>query len=288
MTGHTKEILAHYGLAPSKKRGQNFLKHASTAAAIVAKANFHENDHVVEVGVGLGALTLRLAEAVARVTGIEIDRGIIGYHQKSSTLPGNVELLHQDVLKTDFSLLREKTGQPLKIISNLPYSISNPFIFKLVDNRHLVDRVVILLQKEMAQRLMAEPHTKAYGIPTILLQTCGDVTRLLQVGAAEFYPRPKVDSLLVEITFAAQQIPDEQFDLIRDTVRAAFSSRRKTLVNNLVSSFPGGRKISVEKRAKRELIVKAITALGFREDIRAEDISVEDFQFLALKLKQLS
>lgn len=288
MTGHTKEILAHYGLAPSKKRGQNFLKHSSTAEAIVARANFHETDHVIEVGVGLGALTMHLAEAVSRVTGVEIDRGIIGYHEKSSTLPGNVKLIHQDVLKTDFSSLHEQTGQPLKIISNLPYSISNPFIFKLVDNRHLVDRVVILLQKEMAQRLMAVPHTKAYGIPTILLQTCADVTRLLQVGAAEFYPRPKVDSLLVEISFHAQQIPEERFDLIRDTVRAAFSSRRKTLVNNLLSSFPGGRKLRLEKRTKRALIVKAIAALGFREDIRAEDLSVEDFQLLALKLEQLS
>lgn len=287
MSAHAKEILANYGLAPSKKRGQNFLKHASTAENIVARAGFLETDHVVEVGVGLGALTSHLAKTVAQVTGIEVDRGIISYHQKSSTLPDNVELIHQDVLRTDFSLLHEKVGTPLKIISNLPYSISNPFIFRLIENRHRIERVVILLQKEMAQRLLAVPQTKEYGIPTILLQTCAEITRLLQVRAAEFYPRPKVDSLLIEISFHSDPLPDGKFDLIRDTVRAAFSSRRKTLVNNLLSSHPGVTKMAVDKQSKRKLVVNALNEAGLRENIRAEDVSVESFQLLARKLENL-
>ena len=284
MTANTRDILIGHGLAPSKKRGQNFLKHRSTALGIVAKAGFSKEDHIVEVGVGLGALTLCLAEQVARVTGIEIDRGIVAYLQQTEKLPSNVNLLHEDVLKSDFSLLHQEIGRPLKILSNLPYSISNPFIFKLIDKRTLVERAVILLQKEMALRLTASPHNKDYGIPSVLLQSCADARQLMQVGAAEFHPRPQVDSLLVEIRFDPRRIADEQFTTLRDTVRAAFSSRRKTLINNLVASLPADIFGTADKSQKREFISERIEAAGLKSDIRAENISVEEFRNLARRL----
>ncbi len=288
MTANTRDILAGYGLAPSKKRGQNFLKHRSTAVRIVAKAEFTKEDHILEVGVGLGALTLCLAEQVAQVTGIEIDRGIVAYLQQTDKLPDNVTLLHEDVLKSDFKSLHQKIGKPLKIISNLPYSISNPFIFKLIDNRTLIERVVILLQKEMAQRLTAAPNTKEYGIPSVLLQSCAEVRQLMEVGAAEFHPRPKVDSLLIEIRFDSGKISDDQFKALRDTVRAAFSSRRKTLSNNLTASLPNDLCGTTDKSRKREFVLASLEAAGLKPDIRAENITVEQFRLLARHLQDRS
>jgi len=287
MDANIKNILVSHGLAPSKKRGQNFLKHRATAQAIITQASFSENDHIVEVGVGLGALTLCLARSVLQVTGIEIDRGIVQYHEQERILPGNVELIHQDVLKTDFSALHNKIGTPLKIISNLPYSISNPFIFKLIDNRSAIDQVVILLQKEMADRLMAKPHSKEYGIPTILLQSCADVVGLMKVGAAEFNPRPKVDSLLIRIMFDHHKIPESLFGWLRNMVRASFSSRRKTVVNNLLASFPFPEGVTLTKPMKRKLIGEALEKTGLRGDIRAEDISIQEFKQLAEYMQDL-
>jgi 16S rRNA (adenine1518-N6/adenine1519-N6)-dimethyltransferase len=274
MTANTRDILAGYGLAPSKKRGQNFLKHRSTALRIVAKAEFTKEDHIMEVGVGLGALTLCLAEQV-----------IVAYLQQTDKLPDNVTLLHEDVLKSDFKLLHQKIGKALKIISNLPYSISNPFIFKLIDNRTLIERVVILLQKEMAQRLTAPPNTKEYGIPSVLLQSCAEVRQLMEVGAAEFHPRPKVDSLLIEIRFDSGKISDDQFKPLRDTVRAAFSARRKTLSNNLTASLPNDLCGATDKSRKREFVLASLEAAGLKPDIRAENITVEQFRLLARNLQ---
>lgn len=279
----TKDLLAARGLAASKKRGQNFLKHRSTAQQIVARANFSSADHVIEVGVGLGALTLCLAAQVKQVTGIEIDRGIVAYLEESGVLPDNVSLIHEDVLKCDFAVLRKQVEAPLKIISNLPYSISNPFIFKLIDHRSLLDRVVILLQKEMALRLCAVPRTKEYGIPSILLQSCAEVRHLLRVGAAEFHPRPKVDSLLIEIRFAQPEITDEHFKSLRTLVRAAFSARRKTLANNLSGSLPADFFPGADKARKRALVLEKLEEAGLSPAMRAEEVAVDGFKRLAEK-----
>ncbi|MBT8353997.1 MAG: ribosomal RNA small subunit methyltransferase A [Desulfofustis sp.] len=288
MAANTRELLVGHGLAPSKKRGQNFLKHRSTALQIVAKAGFSKDDHIVEVGVGLGALTLCLAQQVSQVTGIEIDRGIVAYLEESAVLPENVSLIHEDILKCDFTALSSQVAAPLKIISNLPYSISNPFIFKLLDNRALVDRAVVLLQKEMAQRITSVPHCKEYGIPSVLVQGCAQVRQLMQVGAAEFHPRPKVDSLLVEIQFDPEKSAVDHFDTLRDTVRAAFSSRRKTLANNLRASLPADILGSMDKDQKRSLILEILEATNLRPDIRAEDVTVEEFKILAERISKLS
>ena len=287
MAENTRDLLDEHGLAPSKKRGQNFLKHRSTALHIVNKAGFHLDDHIVEIGVGLGALTRCLAEQVRHVTGIEIDRGIVAYLEESAVLPDNVSLIHEDILKCNFDLLRARISAPLKIISNLPYSISNPFIFKLIDNRALIERAVILLQKEMALRLTSAPHCKEYGIPSVLVQSCARVRRLMEVGASEFHPRPKVDSLLIEIQFDPERSIPDRFEILRDTVRAAFSARRKTLINNLTASLPADILGSMEKSQKRSLIMKVLEATNLRPDVRAENVTVEEFQSLAERISKL-
>ena len=286
-TRDTKELLGEHGLAPSKKRGQNFLKHQSTARQIVTKAGFSSDDHIVEVGVGLGALTLSLAQQVRRVTGIEVDRGIVAYLEKSAVLPEHVDIIHQDILKCDFAALRKKVGAPLKIISNLPYSISNPFIFKLIDHRALIDQTVVLLQKEMAQRLTSAPHCKEYGIPSVLVQSCARVRPLMEVGAAEFHPRPKVDSLLIEIRFDPATPAPDHYETLRATVRAAFSSRRKTLANNLSASLPKDIFGYMDKSQKRSLVLEVLDSANLRADTRAENVTVEQFNTLAERISKL-
>ncbi len=282
-----KNTLADHRLAPSKRLGQNFLIHRSTAEAIVAAAGFTGDDRVVEVGVGLGALTIPLANTVAAVTGIEIDQGLVRYHEDQQLLPPNVTLLHGDILRLDLSLLQKPPTGKLKIIANLPYSISNPFIFRLIELRESVDQVVVMLQQEVADRLQAVPNTKSYGIPTVLLGSCARVERLMSLDRSQFHPRPKIDSQVIRIRFFQPQPDQRLFKNVRHLVRAAFANRRKTLLNNLLAAegrtaAPGGG--STGREDVRKHLSQAIESLGLPPTVRGEALSVEQFQRLAATL----
>ena len=268
----TRKILKRKGLAPNKKLGQNFLVHEHTPRRIVQLAGLGPEDQVVEVGVGLGALTRPLAAAVAKVIGLEMDSGIIRLHQEQQNLPANVQLIHADVLKVNFADLVEP-GQRLKIVANLPYSISTPFLFRLIDHALLMDFAVVMLQKEVALRLMAQPNTKDYGAPTVLLASCADVRLLLKVNPADFHPRPKVDSVVVRIGFHPQ--PERvrtlgPFDrkFFSRVVHAAFGQRRKTLLNALDS----GALVADKKE-----LAQRIESAGIAPSARAETLSLENF-----------
>jgi len=268
----TRKILKRTGLAPNKKLGQNFLVHEHTPRRIVELAGLGPEDQVVEVGVGLGALTRPLAAAVARVIGLEMDSGIIRLHEEQQNLPANVQLIHADVLKVNFADLVEP-GQRLKIVANLPYSISTPFLFRLIDHAHLMDFAVVMLQKEVAMRLMAQPNTKDYGAPTVLLASCADVRLLLKVNPADFHPRPKVDSVVVRIGFHPQPEGvralgafDRKF--FSRVVHAAFGQRRKTLLNALDS----GALVADKKE-----LAQRIESAGIAPSARAETLTLENF-----------
>jgi len=232
----TKELLRNRGLAPNKGMGQNFLVHPHTARRIVELARIEPGETVLEVGVGLGALTRPLAEKARRVIGLEKDAGLIRLHREKGDLPGNVELRHQDVLRADFSELADSCGHRLVIVANLPYSISGPFLFRLYDQAEQTKRCVVMLQKEVADRLLAGPGTKEYGVPSVLLSLCAETRILLRLGPEEFHPRPRVDSAVVEMVFSRTDgwsggCPDRGF--LRRVVNAAFGQRRKTLLNAL-------------------------------------------------------
>ncbi len=280
--GKTKKTLDKHKLAPSKRFGQNFLVNRNTAEAIVHAARVTKKDMVVEVGVGLGALTAPLAHCVKHVFGLEIDSGIIRFHQQENNLPENVSLLHDDVLKTNFQSLREKCGSRLKIIANLPYSISNPFIFKLIDNRDDIESATIMLQKEVAERLMAVPGTKEYGIPTILLQTCATIEKCMTLKPGEFHPRPKVDSVVIRLLFhprpeRVEKLPQYDGKLLQQIVRAAFGNRRKTLLNTM-NSANLFRTISLtDKNKAKKITENIIVAADLSPKIRGEMLSLEDF-----------
>ncbi len=277
----TKSLLKRQGLAPQKKLGQNFLVHERTPRRIVDLADLNPEDEVIEVGVGLGALTRPLAAACAKVIGLEADSGIIRMHEQQQDLPANVELIHADVLKMDFAALVQP-GKRLKIVTNLPYSISSPFLFRLIDHAALMDFAVVMLQKEVAQRLCAQPGTKEYGVPTVLLAACATVTPLLSVHPAEFHPQPKVDSQVIKITFnpvpaSAQALGDFDHRLFTRVVHAAFGQRRKTLLNGLSSGGLGD---------KTQLSL-AIEATGLIPSVRAETLHLAQFVALTRALQPL-
>ena len=278
---NVKKTLRRRGLAPKKKLGQNFLIHRETAARIVRLAGVNENDTIVELGVGLGSLTGPLAEQAAKVIGLEIDRGIIGWHEDEGGLADNVTLIHQDLLRADFRKLAEKCGGRLKIMANLPYSISNPLLFKLIENRNIMEWAVLMLQKEVGMRLQAQASTKEYGVLSVLLGGCADVEILMHVGPGQFHPRPKVDSVVSRIRFHPQparaaKLPPYNETLLRQIVNAGFQKRRKTLVNGLASS-------SLFSFSKME-ISDALKKIGLAPDIRPERLSIEDFVGLTLEL----
>ncbi len=276
-----KNSLSDHQLAPSKRLGQNFLVNPNTSSKIVRLAGIQPEDTIIEVGVGLGALTFPIAQSAKQVIGIEIDRGIIRYHEQENELPENVTLIHQDVLKTDFSSLHVQTGARLKIMANLPYSISNPFLFKLIDNRLHIEWATIMLQKEVADRIMATPGSKQYGIPSILLQSCAKIKKQLSIKPNQFHPRPLVDSVVVTITFRPKpshlnNLPNYSHRLLQTIVRAAFAQRRKTLANTLAASRLFSEHLDTKIKI-RELTRKTILQAGIEPTSRGETLTLEQF-----------
>lgn len=273
----TASILRQGGLAPHKKLGQNFLVHRHTAERIVELAAPGKDDVIVEVGVGLGALTNPIAARAAEVIGIEADAGIVQWHREHRDLADNVTLVHGDILRIGLQELAERSGGLLRIIANLPYSISPPFLFRLLDHRDLVDWAVIMLQKEVARRLTAEPGTREYGIPSVLFAACATMEPLLQVKPGEFHPRPRVDSTVVRIRFRpppdrVRRMAPFDWELMKKIVHGCFGRRRKTLLNGLAASGLTG---------DRKLLAAIIEKAGISPSVRAERLSLEQFAELA-------
>lgn len=277
---HTRSILQGRGLAPHKRLGQNFLVHRHTAERIVELANPGRDDVVVEVGVGLGALTNPIAARVRQVIGIEADSGIVQLHRDRNDLAANVELVHGDILQVDLAALAARSGGSLKFIANLPYSISSPFLFRLLEHRGLTAWAVVMLQKEVAERLMASPGSREYGIPSVLFAGCASIERLLLVKPDEFHPRPKVDSLVIRIQFqpppsGVAPLPPVSWQLLHKIVHSCFGQRRKTLRNGLAASG-----LVPDKK----LLDLVIAQAGLAPAVRAEQLSFAQFAELTRAL----
>ncbi len=264
-----KKILQANELAPKKKLGQNFLVHQATAERIVELAEVGPADTIIEIGVGLGSLTLPLCQRAGRVIGIEFDSGIVKYHQNNKSLPENTQIIHQDILKTDFAQLAREHGSPLKIIANLPYSISNPLLFKLLQHRDIMAWAVLMLQKEVGVRLCAAPGTKEYGVLSVLFGECATVKNLMQISPEQFHPRPKVESVVVKITFQPRVEQDYNSELLVKLVKTGFQKRRKTLINCLAASPL----LSLSK----EQAGRALQETGLPETIRGEALTIADY-----------
>jgi 16S rRNA (adenine1518-N6/adenine1519-N6)-dimethyltransferase len=265
-----------------KGLGQHFLRDPRIIYHIISRAGFQGADQVLEIGPGKGALTLPLAQTVAHITAVEKDRELIEFLEKrlSQKKINNVTLIHADILKWDFQELARRDSSKIKVIGNLPYNISTPFLDKLVDNRACVSKAVLMFQLEIAQRLAAGPGSKTYGAMSVLVQYHAHATALLKVPRDAFSPKPKINSMVLELDFEhphpTRAVDEANF---RKVVKGAFSHRRKTVLNSLKDYFPS---------PEREQIVVAITRCNIDPGSRAETLNIDDFIRLASAIELTS
>ncbi len=262
---------------PRKRFGQNFLAQPATAERIVECAGIAPDDVAVEIGPGLGALTQFILTKARRLHLIEIDRDLAAYLEANAPAgPCEIRMHPQDVMQFNFRSLAEEEGQRLILLGNLPYNISSPLLFHLVEALPAIRRGVFMVQKEVGERFAAPPGGKEYGVLSVLLGVCAHVEQLFDVGPAQFYPAPKVDSTVLRIDFA-EALPPEAPDLsfLRKVVNTAFQQRRKTLRNSLKAL--GGVELA--------LLDRAFSELGIDPGRRPETLSPEEFMNLAKLLK---
>lgn len=253
--------------APRKRFGQNFLTDQGVINAIARAIAASATDNVVEIGPGQGALTEALFESGCSINAIEIDRDLQS-QLRVMFFNRDLTLHNADALKFDFSQL-SKSENDLRIVGNLPYNISTPLIFKLLENLGLIKDMHFMLQKEVVDRLAAVPGTKAWGRVSVMTQIDCDVESLFEVPPEAFFPRPKVQSAIVRITPRNERYrPECSRERLSKLVQLAFAQRRKTLRNNL----------------KDVLGDAAIEALGIDPGCRAETLSLDQLIDLSLHL----
>jgi len=261
-----RKLLARYAIHPRKRLGQSFLEDRNIIRRIVALAEPAGDETVVEIGAGLGSMTEELAKRAGRVIAIEVDQRLVGVLRERFAGQDRVEVLQTDVLKYDFS--SACPGGRIKVVGNIPYHISSPILFRLLDFRRLISLMILMFQKELADRITAPPGTKDYGIPSVLVARYTRATCELTVPPTCFYPVPDVVSSVLRIT--VRQEPNLLNEvLFAKIVRAAFAQRRKTLWNNL-------RHIGIPE----EMVGRIFAGSGIDRTRRAETLSVEEFSLL--------
>ncbi len=229
----SKETLASRGIFPYKGRGQHFLINEDIAKRIVDVSGITEDDVVLEIGPGTGALTGHLVKRAKRVVAVESDRKLSDLVRDTVDSP-KLEVVFGDALKYDYRALGEAVGEKFTVVANLPYNISTPILFRLLDAHEVVKKIVLMLQREVALRLTASPGTKTYGALTVTASLFCDISIGFFVGRGNFYPRPKVDSAVVVFSVAERpRVNVEDIETLLQVIRAAFAGRRKTLRNAL-------------------------------------------------------
>lgn len=274
----TRAIMETYGLTFKKSLGQNFLTDINVLKKIVAAAEVSEADDVIEIGPGIGALTEQLAKSAHRVLALEIDDRLLPVLKETLAPYPNVEVIHQDILKANLKeLIAEHfDGQHrLKIVANLPYYITTPIIMHLLATELAFDQIVVMMQKEVANRLAAQPGSKDYGSLSIGVQYEMDCQVAFIVPKTVFVPQPKVDSAIISLTkkkAKEYQPQDERF--FHQLVWGAFMHRRKSLWNNLQGLY--GKQAEV-----KEKLSQALAQAEIEPSVRAERLTIADFVRLA-------
>jgi len=274
-------ILKAWNLRPQKRMGQNFLSDSKIAQQIVESAKVESQDVVLEIGAGLGALTIPIAQRAAKVLAVEKDRNLAKLLRNELAASGivNVELLEQDIRRLDVQDLVPATGRKVVVMGNLPYNLSSQILVQLIDARRFISRAILMFQKELAQRIVAQPGGRDYGRIGVMLQYCAAVKTVVDVKAAHFFPRPQIDSTVLEVRFGANRenlAVDET--LLFQVIKAAFSKRRKTLKNALAGS---------ELPINAHQAETTLQQSGIDPIRRAETLSVSEFVALSDNLSHM-
>jgi len=269
----TREALAAAGLAPRKRWGQHFLCDAAVARRIVESADVGPRTVALEIGPGLGALSDELVARAGRTYLVEIDRGLAARLAARYADNPRVRIVEGDVLALPLETLVPEPR--VTVVANLPYNIASPVLFRLLELRTRFSRAVVMLQREMARRLVAPPGGREYGITSVVLQAFAEVRLAFGVSRRSFHPPPRVDSAVIDVRWSVRPRVDvDDEDLFRAVVRAAFGQRRKML-RNALESLAAGRGTTPEA---------ACAAAGIPPTARAEELDVAAFGRLARAL----
>lgn len=268
-------FFAQLDFRPKKRLGQHFLISPQVADRILQAADISPEDRVLEVGAGAGALTVRLARSAAFTIAVELDPQLTALLSELLPDRARVQVLQADILRVELGELL--AAGKWKALGNLPYYITGPVLGRLIEQRRSLAVIVVMVQKEVAERIVSPPGSKEYGALSVMAQTFFAVKREMVVKRSQFYPQPEVDSAVVSLTPRAEPpvAPEEEAGFER-VVRAAFAHRRKTLENSLLEAgFAGG----------REAVGAALQAAGVEAGRRAESLSIAEFVRLARELK---
>ena len=274
----TQEILKKYGFSFKKSLGQNFLIDPNILRNIVSHANLTENSGAIEVGPGIGALTEHLARAAKKVVSFEIDQRLLPVLEDTLSPYDNVKIVHSDILKADVPavIAEEMPGiEDIMVVANLPYYVTTPILMKLLNDRLPIRGFVVMMQKEVAERITAKPGTKAYGSLSIAIQYYCTAEVAMVVPKTVFMPQPNVDSAVIRLIRHEKppvEVIDEDF--LFEVSRASFAQRRKTILNNLQNGLPNGKQ-------KKDEIIRALEQVGVDPTRRGETLSIEEFGRLA-------
>jgi 16S rRNA (adenine1518-N6/adenine1519-N6)-dimethyltransferase len=267
----TRGVLQEYGYQAKKRRGQNFLVREDTLRLIAAAAELSAADTVLEIGPGPGNLTRHLCAVAGRVIAVEVEHEL-ALILRAELRATNLTVVEADALALDFAALAPAGGR-LTVVANLPYNITTPMLFKLLATPAVFSRVLLLIQKEVAERITAPAGGKPYGILAAQTQLAFSAEIVFVIGPEGFSPRPKVDSALIRLTPRdrplAELVDPERF---RRVVRAAFAQRRKTLRNSLIAALAGYSPARIDE---------ALAHAGIDPGRRAESLAVTEFAGLA-------
>jgi 16S rRNA (adenine1518-N6/adenine1519-N6)-dimethyltransferase len=274
-----KDILDKYGFKFSKSLGQNFLIDGNIINKIAETADLDENSGVLEIGPGFGTLTQALCSKAKKVVAIEVDKSLERVHKETLDYD-NLKIIYNDFMKVDVNKLIEEEfdGMDVKIVANLPYYITTPIIMKILEERYKISKIVVMVQKEVAQRLNSLPGSKEYGAITLAVQYRADTNIALIVPNSVFMPRPKVDSAVIEFNILKKpriEVMDE--NLLFSVIKASFGQRRKTLLNGMSNNL----KIS------KDIIKEALVNAGIDPGIRGETLSLNEFGRISDELNKI-
>ena len=272
----TKAVLDMFGFSFAKKYGQNFLIDGNIVSNIVKNAGITKEDTVLEIGPGIGTMTQVLCEQAKNVIAVEIDKRLIDVLTFTLRDYDNVTVINSDILKCNIEELCKQysSNGRLKVVANLPYYITTPIIMELLEknNNSVIESITVMIQKEVAERLGAEPGNKDYGAITLSINYYSDANIVMTVPASCFMPRPNVDSAVIRMDIYDKPpvATKDEVNMFK-VIKAAFSQRRKTLVNSVSSSTD----------IAKETILKSLNEMGLSESVRGETLSLEQFAELS-------
>lgn len=279
--GTIKSILEKYGFSFSKSLGQNFLINPAVCPQMADEAVITEEDGIIEIGAGIGVLTAELCKRAKKVVSIELDKRLLPVLDETLKDFDNFEVVNDDILKVDLhKLIKERFGdcKNVSVCANLPYYITSPVIMKLLEDKLPIKQIIVMVQKEAADRLTADVGTRNSGAITVAVNFYANAEKLFNVSKGSFMPSPKVDSAVIKLSiYDTPPIKTEDEEVFFKMVKAIFMQRRKTALNG----------ISAGMNLSKEAVAKAIENAGFDLAVRAEKLNLEELCILSNNLKEV-